>query len=55
MEEIIMIIERDSLLEINKALSNGWRVKIISPFCQPNQRHIDESNYGAYVVLERKV
>ena len=59
-EERIEIINGDSygIITINKLLKEGWKVKMITPFCQPvaltGQYSCSESgNYGAYVVLER--
>jgi hypothetical protein len=59
MEEIIICIHKTNTSEVMDALKNGWRVKLISSFCQPVSvgegcYGISEGDFGAYVVLTRK-
>lgn len=60
MEEKIVIITEEYTSEINKELQQGWKVKMIVPFCQPvamtgEYYNSKTGNYGAYVVLERSL
>ena len=58
MEEIIICIHGTNISEVVEALKNGWRVKLISSFCQPvtvgDGYEIIKGNFGAYVVLTRR-
>lgn len=58
--EMIVTIEGTNLAEINKYLSDGWRVKQITSFCEPvamcgSSYNCKKGVFGAYVVLIRRI
>lgn len=60
MEEKIVTITAVYTEAINEELQQGWKVKMIVPFCQPvaltgEYSNSKTGNYGAYVVLERSL
>lgn len=60
MEEKIIVVTATYTDTINEELQQGWKVKMIVPFCQPvalagQYSNSKVGNYGAYVVLEKKL
>ena len=60
MEEKLVVITTTCTNAINEELQQGWKVKMIVPFCQPvalagQHSNSKTGNYGAYVVLERSL
>lgn len=60
MEEKIIVVTATCTNAIYEELQQGWKVKMITPFCQPvalagQYSNSKVGNYGAYVVLERSL
>ena len=51
MEEKIILIKEKDLYDVNNLLSDGWKVKMITPFTETVS--VGREGFGAYVVLER--
>lgn len=54
----IVCVKENYIDAVNQDLSNGWSVKMITPYNQPVSRGegytSDYGVYGAYIVLEKE-
>ena len=53
MEEKVILIHEGDLWNVNNLLSDGWKVKMITPIVETASA--GRGSYGAYVVLERSL